>query len=129
MAALRTDARTQYEGDEVAGAAFHHNVRDLRSKNTATGIADDIVEKTLRTVVAAVLVVDEAVGMIAVSLGDEAAGGTEIVVAPCTQFKLVGQVDMGRVPEPAKLLHHKEAAIEPETRFKKNRGMHAGWVK
>ena len=40
----------------------------------------------------AVLVVDEAVGMVGVGLGDQAAGGSQILFAPGAQLQFAGKV-------------------------------------
>ena len=64
VAALRADARAEHQADEFAAGALDDHVRDLRGEDAAAGVAHDVVQKAQGAVDGAVLVVDEAVGMV-----------------------------------------------------------------
>ena len=66
-----------------------HHVRHLLRKDTATGVANDVVQETQRAVNGAVLVVDEAVGMAVIGRRNQASCGTEVLVTPGSQFQVL----------------------------------------
>ena len=70
VAAFRADPRSQQQGRQFPALAFGYHIGDLRAEYAASGVADDVVEKALRSDEGAVLVVDDGVGVVAIR-GDE----------------------------------------------------------
>jgi hypothetical protein len=83
------------------------------------------VKKALRAVDGAVLVVDDAVGMVAIGVGDELPGGRQVLVAPWAQLQFARQIHAGRIPETLQSLHHEEPAEDLETGLAKDCGVGA----
>ena len=92
----------------------------MRGKGAAAGVANDVVEKALRAIDRAVLVVDYAVGMVLVSCGDETGGRDQFVVVPGTQLQPGRQIDAGRGKKASKRPHHEKPAVNLEARLPEN---------
>jgi hypothetical protein len=115
VATLVADAGAKDKGDQLAGAAFDHYMRDLRRKYATAGVANDVVKKSLRAVMGTVLVVDDAVGVAAVGLRDEPAGGGQVVFAPGAELQAGSQIGCRVGPESLELLDKEEPAEDLET--------------
>ena len=115
MAAQSADAGAEDEADHFAGGAVEEGVGDLRGECSAAGVAHDVVQEAHGAVGGAVLVVDEAVGMAGVSLGDESGGGGQIVFAPGAQLEFAGQGGLRLIVKRRQVLNHEQAAIEGES--------------
>jgi hypothetical protein len=69
-------------------------------KTPHPGKAHDILQKPLRTVHRSVLIVDQAVGMVAIGLCNQLSGRVQILVVPGTQLQLrpPGQISLSSRP-------------------------------
>src|SRR5271165_6016946 len=81
--------RAEQQSRDLFATAVTEHPRGRRVEESTTREADDVVQKSQRTGDGAVLIVDDAVQMAFISLGDEMAGGGEIAVSPGAQFQLI----------------------------------------
>ena len=92
VSAAGADARAQNQGDGFSPNAVHNHIRSLRGKDAAAGKANDILQEPLRAMHGPVLVVDPAVGMIAVGFANEPRSRRQIRLAPRTKLEVRRQI-------------------------------------
>ena len=126
VAALGADARAEDQAGHFAGGTVNEDVRDLRGKGSAAGVAHDVVQEAHGAVGGAVLIVDETVRVVGIGLGDEAAGGGQVVLAPRAQLEFTGHGRTSLIVHRRQGLDHEQAAIEGEAGLSKDGGKSAG---
>src|ERR1700678_2661982 len=102
------------------------HMRHLRGKHSASRVAHDVIQKTLRPMHRTVLVIDYAVRVVAIGFGNQLSGCGEIIVAPGAELEAAGELHPRLPRDVADGLHHEQAAKHLKARLPETARMCTG---